>query len=178
MKQSLILSLALIGTVVIGCSSGDDTSTQGTAEEDLVMTDADFECILDWEKVRKFRITNKLDHMDETLAVANAPGTGNYPVGTVIQLVPHEAMVKRRAGFNKDTRDWEFFFLEVTAEKTAITTRGTTDVVNGDGGNCFDCHIKAEPKWDLLCETGHGCDPIPVTDEQIEMIQNSDPRCQ
>lgn len=177
MNRSLILSLALIATAIIGCSSGDDTSTQGTAEEDLVMTDADFECILGWDKVRKFRITNKLNHTDEALAVANAPGTGNYPVGTVVQLVPHEAMVKRRAGFNKDTRDWEFFFLEVTAEKTTIAARGTTDVVNGLGGNCFDCHLKAEPKWDLLCEEGHGCDPIPVTAEQIEMTQNADPRC-
>lgn len=179
MNRSLICSLALIAAL-LGCSSGDDSSeatTQGAAAEDLNMTEADFECILDWAKVRKFRITNKLDHLDETLAVANNPGSGNYPVGTIIQLVPNEVMVKRRAGFNKDTRDWEFLFLDVTADKTTITARGTTDVVNGNGLNCFNCHIKAEPKWDLICEEGHGCDPIPVTAEQIEMFQNSDPRC-
>jgi hypothetical protein len=26
---------------------------------------------------------------------------------------------------------------------------------------CFGCHIKVRPEWDLVCETGHGCDPIP-----------------
>jgi hypothetical protein len=141
------------------------------------MMDADFECILDWAKVRKFRITNKLGHIDETLAVANAPGTADYPIGTVIQLIPTEAMVKRREGFDPSSNDWEFFFLSVSAMGTTISNRGTTDVVNGFGGNCLNCHSKAAPQWDFVCEEGHGCDPLPFTPAQIEMVQNSDPRC-
>jgi hypothetical protein len=141
------------------------------------MQPEDFVCILEWDKVRKFRITNLLGHQAEALAVANDPAGGVYPVGTVIQLIPNEAMVKRRIGFAPDNSDWEFFFLDTTADGTTITARGTSKVVNGFGGNCFDCHAKAEPQWDRICEEGHGCDPLPFTAEQIEMVQQGDPRC-
>ncbi|HET6474203.1 MAG TPA: hypothetical protein VFG38_20370, partial [Pseudomonadales bacterium] len=33
------------------------------------------------------------------------------------------------------------------------------------------------PEWDLICETGHGCDPIPLTPVMIKAIQKTDPRC-
>jgi hypothetical protein len=36
---------------------------------------------------------------------------------------------------------------------------------------------KARPEWDLVCEKNHGCDPIPVTAEQIPQQQQTDPRC-
>jgi hypothetical protein len=155
-------------------SSGDATTG---AVEDIDMRPEDFTCILEWAKVRKFRVTNLLGHQEEALAVANDPAGGVYPVGTVIQLIPNEAMVKRGAGFAPDNSDWEFFFLDTTAQGTTITARGTTDVVNGFGGNCFDCHAKAAPQWDRICEEGHGCDPLPFTPEQIEMVQQGDPRC-
>jgi len=51
------------------------------------------------------------------------------------------------------------------------------DVINKFGGNCFGCHIKAEAKYDLICELDHGCDPIPVTREMIAGVQSADPRC-
>jgi hypothetical protein len=142
-----------------------------------VMTDADFDCILDWQKVRSFRITNKLGNLDGTLAAANMPGMSDYPVGTVIQLVPTEAMVKRAAGFSADSADWEFFFLEVSDMGTKIVQRGVTDVVNQFGGNCLNCHAKALPEYDFVCEKGHGCDPLPIGDDVIQMAQNGDPRC-
>jgi hypothetical protein len=160
-------------------SSGDETTSGATTGviEDIDMQAEDFTCILEWAKVRKFRVTNLLGHQEEALAVANDPAGGVYPVGTVIQLIPNEAMVKRGAGFSPDNSDWEFFFLDTTAQGTTITARGTTDVVNGFGGNCFDCHAKAAPQWDRICEEGHGCDPLPFTPEQIEMVQQGDPRC-
>ena len=157
--------------------SGGGAGVDGAAE-DLDMQASDFECILRWQKVRSFRITNKLGHMTEALAVANTPGGGGkYPVGTIIQLIPNEASVKRRVGFNTQTDDWEFFSLSTSAQGTTISKRGTTDVTNAFGGNCFGCHNKAAPQWDLLCETGHGCDPLPLSDSQLQSIQNSDPRC-
>lgn len=156
-------------------STGDATTG---ALEDLDMQPEDFTCILEWDKVRKFRMTNLLGHQDEALAVANNPDGGDYPVGTVIQLIPNEAMVKRAAGFAPDNDDWEFFFLDTTVDGTTIVDRGATNaVVNGFGANCFDCHAKAMPQWDRICEEGHGCDPLPFTAEQIEMVQQSDPRC-
>ena len=167
-------------------STGEATSSTGTPTsagsstgelEDLDMQAEDFVCILGWDKVRKFRITNLLGHLDEALAVAADPSGGVYPVGTVIQLIPNEAMVKRAIGFSPENADWEFFALETSAAGAVIKARGTTEVVNGFGGNCFDCHAKAAPQWDRICEEGHGCDPLPFTPEQIEMVQQGDPRC-
>ncbi len=161
-----------------GATTTDTTAGDTTGPgEDLDMTAEDFTCILDWAKARKFRITNLLGHTEEAIAVANNPEGGVYPVGTVIQLIPNEAMVKRRAGFAPDNSDWEFFALSTSANGTTIMDRGTTDVVNGLGGNCFACHAKAEPQWDRVCDEGRGCDPLPFTPEQIEMVQNGDPRC-
>lgn len=163
-------------------TTGGSSSTTGEgattgAAEDLDMKAEDFTCILEWEKVRKFRITNMLGHLDEALAVAADPGASPYPVGTVIQLIPNEAMVKRAPGFAPDNSDWEFFALETSTEGTTIMARGTKDVINGFGGNCFGCHAQAEAKWDRVCEEGHGCDPLPLTPEQIDKVQQSDPRC-
>ena len=114
-----------------------------------------------------------LGRLDETLAVAQNPEGGAYPVGTVIQLIPTEAMVKRAPGFSPLTFDWEFFFLGVSASGTTIEARGTTEVVNGFGGNCYDCHVKAEPQWDLVCETDHGCDPIPLGPELTAYLHSA-----
>jgi hypothetical protein len=157
--------------------SGGSGGAGGGGVADLDMTEADFDCILQWDKVRSFRITNKLGDVAGTLAAANAPGTMDYPVGTVIQLVPNEAMVKRAPGFAQESADWEFFFLDTSATGTTIVQRGVTDVQNQFGGNCLNCHLKAMPEFDFVCEKGHGCDPLPIGDDVIQMAQNSDPRC-
>jgi hypothetical protein len=165
-------------------SSGSDSSSTGNggaggsgSVADLDMTEADFECILKWDQVRLFRITNLLGNVDGALAAANAPGTMDYPVGTVIQLIPNEAMVKRKKGFAAASNDWEFFFLETSAAGTKILKRGVTDVVNQFNGNCLNCHAKAMPQYDFVCEKTHGCDPLPIGDDVILNTQNGDPRC-
>jgi len=86
-------------------------------------------------------------------------------------------MVKRRKGFNTATRDWEFFELDVSKDGTQVRKRGFADVVNRFGGNCFGCHIAARPEWDLVCETDHGCAPIPLTRAMSGALQRTDPRC-
>ena len=139
--------------------------------------DSTFSCIRDMTPVRGFFVGNLQGNLDETVAVASA-GTGTYPAGSVVQLVPSEAMVKLDAGASPATADWEFFELTVTGEGSTINKRGFVDVVNKFGGNCFACHIKADPGRDMICETGHGCDPIPLTRTMIDAIQNTDPRCE
>lgn len=134
-------------------------------------------CMNDWERVRAFRITNLLGDVAGSVAVANSPTGGVYPPGTLIQLFPGEAMLKRGAGWNPTTSDWEFFALEATADYTRITARGAEDTVNMFGGNCFGCHSAAAPEWDLVCEQDHGCEPLPVGREFIDTLQASDPRC-
>jgi hypothetical protein len=150
--------------------------TTTTAPEDIDMTGANFPNILTLTKVGKHYVGNLLGHLDEALAVANSPDGGTYPVGTLIQLVPQEAMVKRGHGFSPATNDWEFFSLDVNAQGTTILTRGSTSVLNRFNQNCMDCHAKADPKFDFVCETTHGCDPINLSDDLVLALQNSDPR--
>ena len=145
--------------------------------ENLAITKADFNCMLDMQPVRGFYVDNLIaDKLPETLAVANA-GSGEYPAGSVVQLVPSEVMVKHPKGFSSATKDWEFFELSVSPEGTQIGKRAFADVVNRFGGNCLGCHVKAKPEFDMICETGHGCDPIPLTPQITALLQKTDARC-
>lgn len=151
----------------------------GSASEtkELVIAATSFGCLQAMTPVRHFFVDNLLGDLEATIAVAESTEGGVYPPGSVVQLVPTEVMVKHRPGWNAATRDWEFFELDVSAEGSQIRNRGFVDVVNRFGGNCFACHIKAKPQFDLICERDHGCDPIEITREQIAEIQAADPRC-
>lgn len=148
-----------------------------TAADEMEIAAGTFGCLTDMTTVRGFFVDNLLGDLEATLAIANSAGGGVYPAGSVVQLVPTEVMVKRAEGWSPATNDWEFFELDVSADGSSFRGRGTTDVINRFGGNCLDCHILAEPQWDMICESDHGCAPIPVTREQITAIQNADPRC-
>ena len=151
----------------------DDTSELATEQ----ITDATFGCIRDLTAVDRFFVGNLEGDLDATLAVARSEEGGTFPVGSVVQLVPTEAMVKRAPGYSAETNDWEFFDLEVSPEGTSILTRGHADVVNRFDGNCLECHAKAEERFDMICSTDHGCDPIPINDAMIRALQKTDPRC-
>jgi hypothetical protein len=157
-----------------GDAAADETTT--TEVEDLEMQADDFVNINDMTPVRGFFIDNPLGYLDEAIAVAEDPAGGTYPVGTIIQLIPQEAMVKRAEGFSPATNDWEFFSLSVTAEGTEILVRGGPEVINQFGLSCADCHLQAEPQFDLVCEDTHGCDPLPIGDDVITAVQAADPR--
>ena len=152
-------------------------SANATKADGMEITAGSFTCLTDMTPVRGFYVDNLIGELEATLAAANAAEGAGYPAGSVVQLVPTEVMVKRQEGWSPATNDWEFFELHVSADGSAIRGRGTTDVINRFGGNCLDCHILAEPQWDMICETGHGCAPIPITREQITAIQATDPRC-
>ena len=151
-------------------------STTTVAPEDIDMQPADFPNIKTLTLVGNHYVGNLLGHLDAALAVANAPDGGVYPVGTIIQLVPQEAMVKRRAGWNAGSHDWEFFSLETSPSGTKILTRGATPVLNRFGLDCLSCHAQADAQWDMVCDRDHGCDPIPLTDQLILALQQGDPR--
>lgn len=137
-----------------------------------------FRCIRELTPVRGFYVDNLRGNLEGTLAAANSPTGGVYPEGSVVQLVPGEAMIKRESGFSPPTKDWEFFELAVSPEGTAIGKRGFTEVVNQFGGNCFACHLQARAEWDMICEQDHGCDPIPLTPTMLRALQKTDPRCE
>ena len=136
-----------------------------------------FSCIRDMTPVRHFYVDNLLGDIEGTLAVANSPEGAVYPAGSVVQLVPTEVMVKREFGTFPATGDWEFFELEVNEKGSKIAKRGFVDVVNRFDGNCFTCHVPAREKWDFICESGRGCDPIPIDHKMTGALQRSDPRC-
>lgn len=144
--------------------------------EAIAVDNGSFKCLSDMEKVRHFYVDNLHGNLEATIEVAQK-GQGTYPPGSVVQLVPGEAMVKQPKGFNAATNDWEFFELDVSADGTSIRKRGFADVVNRFGGNCFACHIKARPEFDLICENDHGCDPIPITRPMLAALQKTDARC-
>ncbi|HTM22592.1 MAG TPA: hypothetical protein VL172_18850 [Kofleriaceae bacterium] len=176
----------LVGVWMMAACGGGDAAApdaapgsepDAAAAEDLDMQASDFTCILDGTHVRQFYVKNLLGHLDAALEVANSASGGRYPVGTLLQLVPQEAMVKRAAGWNPTTNDWEFFSLSVSGPTTTIQARGVQDVNNAFGDNCFACHSQAEPQWDLICEDTHGCDPLQISDQIIVNLQNGDSRC-
>ena len=170
-------------TVLIGCTALFMAFANG---ETVEVNKDSFKCLNDMTPVRGFFIDNLLGNHAETLKAAEAEKDVVYPVGSVVQLVPTEVMVKREKGFNAVTRDWEFFELAVSEKGSEINVRGAFEAVNKFGGNCFGCHIKAKPEFDLICEQDHGCDPITfekegktitLTQEMIKGVQGVDPRC-
>ncbi len=169
--------------VAVQACSGTSSRTSATSahrgadrSRRIEVTAADFRNINTMTKVRGFFVGNLAGHLDKTLAVANDPKGGAYPPGTLIQLVPQEAMVKQPAGFDPATNDWEFFFLDTTGQGTTILKRGTVDVVNRFNGNCSSCHSAADKRFDMVCETTHGCAPLPIGHDVIAAIQAGDPR--
>jgi len=171
MKSKLkVFATLFFSSLVISQSYSADDSKQ------LSVTEATFKCITELAASGTFFVDNLLGNLDETLAVANSDSGGDFPAGSLVTLVPNEAMIKHEAGWNPATNDWEFFLLNVSEEGTSIESRGGIEVVN-PAGSCMGCHQLAESQWDLICRNNHGCAPIPFTTEQIRGVQNSDPRC-
>jgi hypothetical protein len=162
--------LALFAVAFISQSNSADVSKA------IAIPESAFKCLTDLIAAGDFFVDNLLGDLDATLAVANSEEGGKYPPGSLVSLVPNEAMIKHQEGWNPATNDWEFFLLNVSAEGTTIAERGGVEVSNR-AGSCFGCHQLARPEWDLVCGTDHGCAPLPFTREQIRGVQMSDPRC-
>lgn len=181
---ALALSLGLgLATTSLAAEAGASASATGAAAATppaatVTVDDNSFQCMRKkMLPVRHFYVDNLLGNQAGTLAAANAPKGAIYPAGSVVQLVPTEAMVKREAGFSPATGDWEFFELEVNDKGSKIGKRGFAEVNNRFGKNCFTCHVPARDPWDFICETGHNCEPIPIDHKMTGALQRSDPRC-
>ncbi len=153
------------------------TPPAARAQADVTVNERSFECIRNGTKVRSSYLRNA----DPTLLAEavrifrdSVPNV-EYPVGTFLQLIPAEAMVKHPRVRFPATNGWEFFALGLSAEGTKIKARGDS-VVNFTGVTCLSCH-QAAARFDFVCEKGHGCAPIPVDDRKIADIQGADPRC-
>jgi hypothetical protein len=176
---AMLLAIGLIGVVAAAGLPTTPAVTEAPAVSvtPVKVDDSTFRCMRKMTPVRHFYVDNLLGNVAGTLAAANAAKGAIYPAGSVVQLVPTEAMVKREAGFNPATGDWEFFELDVSATGTRIVKRGFAEVNNRFGKNCFGCHAPARDPWDFICETNHGCEPIPIDRQMTGALQRSDPRC-
>jgi hypothetical protein len=169
LRASCVLAAALLMGLTMATPAGEPGA--------LSISEKSFRCMTQMTHIGHFYVDNLLGNLDGTVRVAESTTGGVYPVGSVLQLVPTEVMVKREKGFNPATHDWEFFELDVSSSGSTIRTRGFVEVVNRFGGNCFACHIRARPQWDLVCDTTHGCEPIPITIAMTGALQRTDPRC-
>ncbi len=165
------------------CNSFQDNFEPKCDEDDLNVTVDDFGCISEWERGDLYFFINKKGYQAEARQVAQDSilgDSGTFPPGTIIQVLPTEAMVKRAPGWNPETHDWEFFNLAVSADPlnpTTIIQRGGAEVTGMFALNCFNCHNRAEPQWDLICRKTHGCNALPFSDDDILGFQDNDPRC-
>ena len=170
MGRMLALSLALV--LALSLAAGAEPHARPR----------DFHCLLKGVKPegKTFYVFNrnraKLRQavaMSETGAI---PAAG-YPVGTILQVLPYEAMIKRRPGFNPDGDDWEFVRLQPTAKgRTEILADGKGEVANALG-SCQGCHRLLAHDYDLVCGFVVGAAGLKLTDAQLAAIQASDPRC-
>jgi len=178
-SSAMLLAITSVSVNAQKTAITDPSQAINVAAETRVVNidEHSFSCIRDMTPVRHFYVDNLLGNIDATLAVANEPEGAIYPVGSVVQLIPTEVMVKRAAGTYAATGDWEFFELEVDEQGSKIVKRGFVDVNNRFGENCFTCHLPAGEQWDFICGSDHGCEPIPIDHSITGALQRSDPRC-
>lgn len=146
---------------VLACAPKPQQWSPPTAEvgEDAFMVDADFTCFQNWPQVGNSYFGMLSGSHGPAYAAADQ-GQLPYPVGTIVQMFPGEAMVKRHAGFSPETDDWEFFKLKTVDGQTVIVERGTTEIKNIAGG-CAECHAAAAETHDWVCGAEGGCEPLP-----------------
>jgi hypothetical protein len=179
MKQSLTKALTRTGKVsclaallfCVGSVQADEKAAPKYKADAST-----FRCITQMTPVKHFFVDNLAGNLAGTVDVAKA-GTGQFPEGTVLQLIPNEAMVKQQKGYSPGTNDWEFFALDTDKNGTKIVSSGAEEVNNFLGLNCFECHKAARAEFDLVCEQDHGCAPLPLTRQMFHAVQHTDLRC-
>ena len=91
-----IVLMAVLGLLMVSRVSADD----------IAVSEQTFGCILDWPKVRNTRFKHEdPQKLKEAMHILrDSIPDKEYPVGTILQLVPFEAMVKHeREKFPKTT---------------------------------------------------------------------------
>jgi hypothetical protein len=136
--------------------------------DDIAVSEQTFGCILDWPKIRntRFQHADPVKLKEAMRIFRDSVPDKDYPVGTILQLVPFEAMVKHPRENFPNSNGWEFFALEVSEAGTTIRDRGDEVVNLVLGEPCLSCHQPAT-RFDFVCEKGHGCAPLPLDDQMI-----------
>jgi len=148
--------------------------------KEFVAQPTDFHCLTDGAQPdgKRFRIFGKKRIVKKALRKTNTAKLGKgYPVGTILQLFPFEAMAKRGGKFNKAGHGWEYFTLKPNADGTTeILKRGTAEVTGLTQSSCQDCHERLAADHDAVCEFTFGPEGLGLTDDLIRVLQR-DARC-
>jgi hypothetical protein len=99
-RACLVISTSISVLLAATCAWAAEQS----AEPKVKVAENTFKCITDMTPVRHFYVDNLLGNLQGTVAVAERD-TGDYPEGSVLQLVPTEIMIKQQKGFHPTTRD-------------------------------------------------------------------------
>lgn len=91
-------------------SQSSSQNNEPDPDKQLEVTEALFKCLTEMTRssTGAFFVDNMLGDIDATVAVANSETGGEYPVGSLVSLIPTEVMIKHREGWNETTNDWEF----------------------------------------------------------------------
>src|SRR5438445_13702311 len=122
--------------------------------QDVTVSEKSFTCIRDGHKIRNTYIRNAdPEKLKEAVRIfKNSVPEKEYPVGTILQLVPYEAMVKHRREKFPKTNGWEFFGWQASEAGTKIRDRGPNVVNLSLRAPCLSCHQPAT-RIDGLCDT-------------------------
>jgi len=152
-----------------------------TARREFVATAEDFKCLTDGAKAegKHFFVFGRKRTVKKALRKTKTGKLGKgYPVGTILQLFPFEAMAKRGGKFNPEGGGWEYFKISPKADGTSeIVARGGAEIIGITGSSCQTCHVRVASEHDSVCEFVIGAEGLGFTDEQIAQFQASDPRC-
>ncbi|MBI5495068.1 MAG: hypothetical protein HY904_08565 [Deltaproteobacteria bacterium] len=162
--------MAVVWTVACGARA------PGVCGDDYEATVADFDCLLALPEVKGVRVLNRCGAQPAAEAILRDGAQGaRFPVGTILQVIPTEAMVKRGPGYDPANHDWEYVMLGGNPVGSRITDRGRAEVHN-PVGSCLECHAGARD-YDFICAGGHGCDALPLPHTALEALQRMDARC-
>jgi hypothetical protein len=173
MKTVTALLTGAVLTLVLFVPS--NVRAEETKETEI--TEKSFGCLLGGNKVGNTYISNPdPEKLKEAMRIYrdNVQDT-DYPIGTILQLFPDQAMVKHPAEKFPLTNGWEFFEFEIAQHRTIIRAHGDR-ISNRNSVPCMACHQNA-PRYDFVCGKGHGCTPLSYTDQKIAEIQAADERC-
>src|SRR3989475_10482590 len=86
--------------------------------QDVTVSEKSFTCIRDGHKIRNTYIKNAdPEKLKEAVRIfKNSVPDREFPVGTFLQLLPDEVMVKHPRQKFPDTNGWEFFHLDLSAQ--------------------------------------------------------------
>jgi hypothetical protein len=107
-KLSHLTAWALLCIMMFSLIAGDANAVGDSSEPKVKVDNNSFKCITDMTPVRHFYVDNLLGNLEETVAVAKA-GKGDYPEGSVLQLMPNEVMIKQQKDFNPAPAIGNFF---------------------------------------------------------------------